>query len=1069
MICPINKVMKNHIFRTFIFTFACFLSNNAFAQSAAKGVSFQGVIKTPAGDFPTISGTTVLVKILSPNDCILREESFSGVNISNGYLNLVVGRGVPTANNPVPARDLEKVMNNAAVITGLTCLNPDGSTNSSLTSYTPQSVDTRKLRVSLVINQDNVVADFNMRAVAYAINAEKSDVSDNAFKLNGKTSSEFIQTSANVTQANLENWFSNSFLSQIVDGTYNAPTATTAVSANTAIVAVSAQGLASGYKVPLAQGGTNASNATDARTNLGLGKLAELNLPSPLDPNKYLKGDGTWGSIVGGVSSVAGRGGDVVITSADLADFNISVQAQISLVKAQASGLASLDSSGKIPSNQLNIQAADLPDIDASKITTGNITRDVVSNSVSATHGRFTNSHIYDGQANYLTFSYPSGGTSYVLSWPMSQGGANTFLKNDGTGGLSWVTLPSAPVTSVAGRTGVVTLTDADISGLGTSATRNVPNSGDASGLQVVLGSDSRLSNSRVPTGSAGGDLAGSYPNPSVAKVQGKAYSSTAPTEGQVYRYNAGTSQFEPVFFGIDDLRTSTGSQQFAASCTSTQTLTWSAVTDGFSCTNISGLAASVISSGIIDAARLPASATYWEAATGGINFTSGKVGIGSATPGAKLHVEGGIRAQQICDTNGANCKTIANGWNEGAMITSIATISGASYSIVAADKGKLFLVSSGATLTLPTAASAGSGFFVTIKRTGTSSVKVNASGSETIDGQSSLSLGSQYLSLVLVSNGTSWFILNGSASNYEVPLYTYTTHTFTNCGQTGNTGPSLAQCKTAYSSTTWANTYLNMTVNGIQIWTVPRSGSYKITAAGAMGGTYQNTGAPGARMIGTFQLIKGESLSILVGQKGGNGNDPHGNENGGGGGTFVIRGATGSNPLIIAGGGGGAPSSGYGTSCSRSISHGYGQASNNAANTTCYSTLIGATGGNGGTTTGSNVGAAGGGLNTNGQSGPAHCSTALGGNSFVNGGVGGSGGSCYVSTHIGGFGGGGAGALGAPGGGGGYAGGSVSGNWSSYSTWGGGGSSYNIGTSQTNTDGANSDHGYITIEYIGN
>jgi hypothetical protein len=42
--------------------------------------------------------------------------------------------------------------------------------------------------------------------------------------------------------------------------------------------------------------------------------------------------------------------------------------------------------------------------------------------------------------------------------------------------------------------------------------------------------------------------------------------------------------------------------------------------------------------------------------------------------------------------------------------------------------------------------------------------------------------------------------------------------------------------------------------------------------------------------------------------------------------------------------------------------------------------------------------GGAGGGFNTNGANGGTHCATAFGGQSFLNGGAGGTGNTCYIT-----------------------------------------------------------------------
>ena len=305
----------------------------------------------------------------------------------------------------------------------------------------------------------------------------------------------------------------------------------------------------------------------------------------------------------------------------------------------------------------------------------------------------------------------------------------------------------------------------------------------------------------------------------------------------------------------------------------------------------------------------------------------------------------------------------------------------------------------------------------------------------------------------VSVSDGTD---TNNGSNSIQVEADWAGPLEFTNCGQTGHTGPSQSQCDGAYAGSELEG---GVTVlSGIQVWTVPVTGTYVIEAVGAAGNNGNSTAVGyGAQMSGEFVLAEGTELQILVGQF----PQSNGGDGAGGGGSFVTQSphTSQSDILIIAGGGGGG-----------TVGYGYTSSSNASTSTTAGTSSTGCSGGssgNGGDVCGysgsRSCAGQGGGFLTNG--GVTDCGS-IGSNevarSYVNGGEGGVG-SCGL-TPYGGFGGGGGTGCGGAGGGGGYSGGG-----GSYAggTYGGGGASYNTGSSQTNQSGANSGHGYVTIDKL--
>lgn len=277
------------VVRNSIFLKAAFLATLAWSlhSFAEKGIVFQGVIKAPDASYPTQASSEIRVQILAPKslindpDCVLRDELFSNVDIIDGFFSVTLGSGTtsfPGQKNPTSVLNLSQSLDNSSSRSGLTCY--DSNLIESTQTFNPSASNTRRVRVITQVSSDNVVADFNLKAQGYAYFSEKSDDSS---KLNGKLDTSFVQVDAGsgVTQTNLQTIFSKfTELSSILAST-------------------------SGNSVSIANGGTGATNAITARSNLGLGSLSVISPSGTADSSTFLRGDGTWSTVTPTFSSVA--------------------------------------------------------------------------------------------------------------------------------------------------------------------------------------------------------------------------------------------------------------------------------------------------------------------------------------------------------------------------------------------------------------------------------------------------------------------------------------------------------------------------------------------------------------------------------------------------------------------------------------------------------------------------------------------------------------------------------------------------------------------------------------------
>ncbi len=536
----------------------------------------------------------------------MREEDFTNRTISEGNISLMLGSGIPTVGND-PGLTLNAVYNNTVTKTGLNCINAANVVTLTNQTYIPSATDGRIMRVTTTINTDEIIANFNMKSLPYAIQAES---------VGGKEGADILirNTGTQLSQANLENLLGDATKLTNLLNIANSGQAITAATATSATNATNATNAATAVDFS----GSLAGDVTGIQSATVVSKLRGVNLSATAPTSgQVLAYDGSQyiptTPAAAAVTSVNGQTGAVVLNASHIAGALTSASALTGDVTGNISATVVSSVGGKSAAavaTTVNDVASATANATASTLVKRDASGNITASTMSATNNSTQNIYLYEvTNTNYVRIKAPNIFSNYILTLPTDDGANGQMLQTDGSGNLSWAAPGGVTSASIITALGYTPADNAALANYPTKA-NNLSDLASATVARTNLGlGDAAMLN----VGAIGSTVAA----------------------GDDVRITGALSQ------------TSFNAYVASASCTTAQTMYWNSVSSTFSCQSIA------LSSGTVIAALGYTPANSATALSTSTSFSGDVSGNYNSTVLANSGVAAGTYAMVTVDAKG--------------------------------------------------------------------------------------------------------------------------------------------------------------------------------------------------------------------------------------------------------------------------------------------------------------------------------------------------------------------------------------------------------------------------------